>query len=435
MVAAITFLLLASLQTNLTAFMVGRAWDVKKQRDVVALGAAQMVKDSVLAKLEYCGANDARALSDIVDDRISSIWAGNGSVVTDITDYSTLGLPSLSQWPDQTPPSVSDVNFSSSSGMGLGRGVQSILSAGPVSDLGGGRFTFSVTSADNASESSTFAVDVRMFSVPLTNFSLIPYGDPAVTNRVVSDPPPAFSFTKGAGFSQALVHKYRVGASGAFPDLYPAAASGAVFENVPFFYRDLVGISWNAVSAWRSVNYQNLIYLRSLAQATAYDFQSPSTIPPGLSGVITRSGGKTRINLGSALVPSIITIDDALGGGDLVFDGTTAAGATSPVLILVRNSSANKTSVTFSGNNTRPILLYAQNCSLSGPGNPSIRGAILYFPNSSTTAPFSLAGSLIYPQSLSAAPNITVVPDRAAQIALAQIAPRALVVSAKAVAP
>lgn len=428
MIVAITLMLASALNLTLSSFVLGSAWEVKRTRDVAARATAAVVKDSILAKYEFSTDPDSRTLQTIVGNRVASIWVSSGPAISDTTDYTAFSAPSTAQWPDVTPATATAMDFTTTEGRGLGRNLQTLLSAGPVTDLGTRSFSFSFTSGGDV---SSYTVSARLFSVPLTNFSLIPYADPSATGGVATSPPPEPSFTRSSTLSAPLVHAYTVGATNTFTDLWPSGSAGATMDNLPLYYRDLVGLTWNAFTAWRSDDFKNLLYIRAVGSNSVYSFSTPSTIPTGLTGTVTYASGVAAVNLGSNSAPSLIVFEDSTGGGSVRLDGATS-GPTTPLVIVIRNQSATRTTVRLNGNNSRPVLIYAWNSTLTpSSAGVSFRGGILLFTNTVVSSSFNVAGSLFYPQTSASAPAITVTPDATARTALATVAPRALLVSAR----
>ena len=94
-----------------------------------------------------------------------------------------------------------------------------------------------------------------------------------------------------------------------------------------------------------------------------------------------------------------------------------------------------KTTVTFSGNNSRPVLIYAENCALVFSGAPQIQGGLLIDATCTATGAVTWFGHFSFYSVASPFPalNMTLADSAAVRTALAPLAPRVLLVSATAI--
>ena len=434
-VTAIMFLLLASMEMTISAYSVALGWDVRRQREIEARSVAQIVKEAILATAETSPSPSSDSLSDEVASRISAAWPSASLTITDSTNYAAVTVPTNPQWPLGVPHSTATLDFTASSGRGLGRNIQALLSPGQIADLGSSTFSFEQENAATPGETTPYRVVARYFSVPLTNYSWVAYGDPSTTGGVVATPPTPPTFTRASGFSSPIVHAHTAGQSSTFSDMYPGMTTGTTSDTLSSFYRDLVSVTWNAYAYWTSGTYQNTLQSFATSNSCAYSFAAPSTIPTGANSSITWDGTRAVLNLSVAATPSLIVFSDPNGGNTLRITGS-ASGTINPVMVVIRNYSSTRTIIELSGNNTRPVFIYAPNTRINPlTAGLVIRGGVLLFPNSQIGSAFSLSGSVAYPQSFSPTPPITVTPDATFKTAFANMAPRALVVSVRGTLP
>jgi hypothetical protein len=424
MMVALLFTLAAMFQLSLAAFTTGAAWDVRRQRTVELHSVQVAVKEAVLAKIETAPVQSLNSLVTELTNRVSSV-ADAGVTITGSLANNAIVLPSNPQWPTATPIAAAVPDFTTTALSGIGRNLQGILSAGDIADLGTRTFSFTETSTSNLGETPTYQVSVRLFSVPLSNFTWIAYGQPDLTGGVVTNPPtpPSFPATGpalGNSYTSPLVHAYAVGQSGTFATMFSGTGT-----DLPYFYRDLVGLTWNAFEYWTSLTYQDSL-LTAAGVAQTFDFGAPGVLPSG----VTWDGTRATLDI-RATTSSVIVFVDATGGGivRLIGGATTAT----PVVVGIRNFTSTPTTIEIATNNARTVLLYAPNSAIRPlAANLNWRGEVLLFGNSSVAAPgMTVNGSVAYPQSFVSPPALTASPDAQAQQDLEQIAPRALFVSTR----
>lgn len=435
-VTAIMFLLLASLQLTLSSYTIAVAWDVRRQREVESRSVAQIVKESLLSKYETAPSTDSRALNTIIAERLLAAWPTSALTVTDTTNYTGFSAPSNPQWPSSVPAATSTLDFTSAAASGLGRNFQALLAAGPVADLGTSTFTFQQASTATPGETPIYQVTARYFSVPLTNFEWVAYGDPSTAGGVSATVPSAPTFTRASGFQSPIAHSFTKGDTGTFPEMYPTMSNGATSDYIPSFYRDIVSATWNAFAYWTGATYQNGLLSNATSNSCLYNFLTPAATPTGAGGSVTWDGTRAILNMSVVAAPRLLVFNDLNGGGTLRITGDAVGVSSNPVVVVVRNYSATRTIIELSGNNTRPVLIYALNSRIAPlTAGLSIRGGVLLFNNSAVSSGFTLAGSLAYPQSFTSVPPITVTPDTTATNAFASIVPRAFLVSTRGIIP
>ena len=434
MVIVMAFVLEAALQLGLAATQLGTAWDFRRQREVEARAVAVAVKEAILAVSETAPSNASDGLPAEVASKVGSIVNGTtGVTITGSPANASVLPPSNPQWPGASPVGVAMPNFATLASVGpIGRNLQSILSAGPIADLGTKTFSFTQTST-LTSETPNYIVTARMFSVPVTNFNWVAYGLPATTNGVVNTPPTSPSGTwfampspGNSGLAAPLVHAYS-GETGTFPEMF--GGSGSALPS--YQYRDLVSVCWNTFEYWTSLNYQNALLVAATAVNT-FDYTNPTNLPSG----VTWDGTTATLDLGATTATAIVFVD-SLGGNTLKIVGAPDD-SQAPVIVAIRNFSGVQTNVQLQGTNSRSTILYLP-CTALTPlaAGINFRGAVLLFTDSTTPSINTIAvtGLVGYPQMWSNPPNLTAGPDSGAinvQADLAPYAPRILLVSSRA---
>lgn len=408
-------ILAASLRLTLGAATAEAGWDVRRQRVIAGRSLAQAVKEAVLATAELAPATAANPLGTELDRRVAALVnAGPGVTLTGDPANAAVALPANPQWPGDTPVAAGAPTVAMLTG--AGRNLQALLGAGNVADLGTRTFAFNETDASLPTDATTYSVHLRFFSVPLTNFNWIAYGRPTSAGGISAVTPPAPAFTPAAGFAAPLAT-----ASGAQTGTFTSVLGGAA-PALPYFYRDLVGLTWNAFEYWISGSYQSA--LLAAAQANIFDFANPGTGP----GEVTWDGTRATVNLETAHVPLLVFVD-SLGGSTLRLNGASEAGA--PLCVAIRNFSATPTTIEIAGNNARSVLLYAPNSRINpATAGLNFRGGVLFFANTQLAGSWAVNGFVAYPQTV-APPSLVVYPDDRARQDLEALAPRALLVSAR----
>lgn len=420
MIVLTLYLLTTLFQATLAASTSSLAWDIRRQRDIEARALASTTKEAILSLAETAPTSATANLASEIAIRAAAV--ANGSATIRITSSSAnagVSLPANPQWPTALPVPVATPTFTSGTALsGIGRNLQWLLGAGRIADLGTRTFSFTQTNTAVPGETATHVVTARLFSVPIGNFNWIAYGLPSVSGGVISGVPPSPSFTKSAGFMAPLATAYAAEA-GSFPELF-----GGIGSTLPYYYRDLVSLTWNTFEYWTGLSYQNAL-LASAGIANTFDYTSPSNQPSGL----TWDGTNATLDL-STTSASLVVVVDSVGGNRLRVVGSATTG--NPVVVAVRNFSSAKTIVELTSNNSRTTLLYAPNCTV-GPSSAglSMRGGVLLFPNSTVSSAFSVSGLVAYPQALLTAPPIQAVPDAQARLDLETVTPRALLVATR----
>jgi len=419
MVVAIMMLLTALFQVSLAAFSTSVAWDIRRQRQIEARSVASATKEAILSVAETAPTSSTATVSSEIATRAGAISAGT-SVITSDASNASIALPSNPQFPVGSPVAAAAGNFSSQSQ--IGRNLQALLSVGRFADLGTRVFHFTETNSAIVGETTKYDVTARFFSVPLGNFTWIAYGQPSSVSGVSSGTPNAPTFTRQSNFASPLANSY-ASESGTFPALFNGLGTG-----LPYFYRDLVSLTWNAFEYWTSLSYQNAL-LTTASTTGTFDFTKPEVLPSG----VTWSGSVAALDLSATTAPLIVFVD-SLGTGVIEISGATTIGQ--PVVIAVRNFTSTKTVVKLMNNNSRTVLLYAPNSTITPQSsNIAIRGALLMFPTTVVNSAFSVSGLVAYPQSAITAPSLTAYPDSQAQIDLENITPRVLLVSTRSNLP
>ena len=123
-------------------------------------------------------------------------------------------------------------------------------------------------------------------------------------------------------------------------------------------------------------------------------------------------------------------IDEA-GNGSVTILGSPAGGL--PFVLVVRNLAVGlgQTAVTFAGNNNRPAIYYFENSSVTFSGGPQIQGALFFDPTTTGAGTVTWFGHFSFYGAASplATLGITVNDAPSVKVALADVAPRILLVS------
>ncbi len=453
------FLLLGSLQITLVSFKIGEAWDIRRQREIEAHAVAQIVKECSYKKFETSASTAKDSLSRLISDSLIAAWPNPSLVIKDTTQYGTITTPANPQFPHETPVNTRPLDFKSPEGQNIGRNLQALLSAGPVADLGLNTFSFQKVSSP---EAPLYEVNVRHFSVPLTNFNWIAYGDPKDKKGVTATRPnfPRVESTSGE-IVTPLCHAYTVGNDDTTSDLYPSTlASGNRAASLPgAYYRELVSLTWNAFAYWTATDYQDQAYDYAEKNGWLYKWQDKHNIPNQLKGALTcpKGGqnpehpraGETWLDLGKNLPPLIVFEDTGnnIESNTLRLEDNSVTAPSEPVVIMIRNNPNNKhkTIIKISEHIKRPVLLYAPYTMINPLSSlHTLRGAVLFFPDSELGKQklgedivLHIKGSIFYPQtSGNTSLNTSLVKvenDDGVKEALAKVVPRALLLSSRGV--
>jgi hypothetical protein len=427
LVAMVSVMLLSLMfYQNYAVYVTSQAFDSFRSQLVEKNGLAQIVKESVLAIRETAVTNSGSSLQTEINNRLGSMTFSSGVAVTLNTPVAS--VPAHTFYPAGTAPVATNASYFSVSPRGvsgMGNLLSSIVMLGPVADLGRVTATFNRTVSGSAAETRTYTVNADLWSVPLTNVNMVAYGLPA------SGQTPAAAPTLASGFFSAGVSRLVCTSnnpsndSTAYPDLYVPNTP----EQLPYQFRNAVSFSWNAYEYVWSSNYQNAL-LSAAGSGNTFDFSSGSN--PAIPGV-AYSAGTVTITLASVTSQTLAVVD-SLGGGNVVINGSGTSG--SAFVLLLRNTAggAGKTNVTFSGNNSRPVLILSENCALSFSGSPQFQGGLLVDPNCTVTGTVTWFGHISFYALASPFPtfNLTLADSATVKAALAPLSPRILLVSATA---
>ena len=428
LVAMVSIMLLSLLfYQNYAVYVSSEAFDSFRSQLVEKNGLAQIVKESVLAIRETAVTNSMNSLQTEINNRLGSMTFASGISVTLNTPVAS--VPSHTFYPAGTAPLASNASYFSTSPRGvsgMGNLLTSLVMLGPVADLGRVTVTFNRTVSGSAAETRTYTVNADLWSMPLTNVDMVAYGLPA------SGQTPSAAPTLASGFFSAGVSRLVCTSNNpsndatAYPDLYVPNTP----EQLPYQYRNAVSFSWNAYEYVWSSNYQNSL-LTAAGSSNTFDFSSGSN--PTIPGV-SYSGGTLTITLAS-ITSQTLAVVDSLGGGNVVINGSATSG--SAFVLLLRNTAGGvgKTNVSFSGNNSRPVLIFAENCAVSFSGSPQFQGGLLLDPNCTITGTVTWFGHFSFYANASPFPifNLTLSDNAGVKAALAPLAPRILLVSSTAI--
>jgi hypothetical protein len=420
----LTMVLAAAIRLGMASFMLGTSWDILRQRQVESRAVSQATKEAILAVWETAATPSVNSLGTEISNHLTGVTTGvTGVTVSSSTANNSVVLPANPQWPAATPTAVATLSLTAVSG--LGRTLQSLLAANPVSDLGTRTFSFSEANTNYPGETPTYQVTAHLFSVPITNFNWIAYGLPTTAGGVVTSVPTAPS-TMGVsaqadGITAPIANGYG-GETGTFTEMF-----GGIGTALPaFYYRDLVSTCWNTFEYWTCLSFQNQL-LSTAGTLNTFDFSNPASLPSG----VTWDGTKATLDLG-VTTASLIVFVDSVGGNTIQITGAAAVGT--PVVVAVRNFSAVQTIVHIASNNSRTVLLYLPNTNLSPlVANLTIRAGVLLFPNSSASSTsLGVSGFVAYPQMWANPPALISYQDAQAVSDLSTVAPRVLLVATRA---
>ena len=326
-----------------------------------------------------------------------------------------------------------------------------------------GAFTFAKTIASNMAENRSYTVNAQLWSVPMTNWTLIAYGMPARATVPSAAPSgasgvlSASSFTGGGGRGGILTTlrpspAYSYGDPTAFDLLYKPPASGAP-ERLPAYYTTQKSIFWNAwefiwsggnwpLSSYASGYYQDrLLYYATRTTRTSGASRATTAVtdlagfdPPTQTGV-TCVGTTTTIDLGT-YPEDILYLVDGLGGTTVNITGA-ATNALGPLVLVLANQGTIRTTVNFSGANYRTVLVYSRNCSNNFTSGTTFNGGVYLDSKSLVAGTLSLTGVFaFYGAGTNPFPGLTLAltpPTGGLLTDLQAIAPRVLVVSTTSV--
>lgn len=444
-VAVLTFaivavlILVANFNLNYAVNSSSDAFDVFNSQLVEKNGIAQLVKESILAVAETAPVQSGNAIQTEIANRLSSLTFPAGVSVTLDPVGSAAAVPANPFYPAGTPALTSLPAYFSASAhtravAGMGNLFTSLATQGPAADLGRISFTFQRNSSSNPRDNRTYTVNADLFSVPLTNIDVVAYGLPSSGTIPNASPTMPVSFF-GPGVSALVVTSNNpINDPSAYPDLFNPTGE----EQLPYQFRNAVSYAWNAYELLWSPAYQDSL-LTAAGQATPANLPSPSpqgsvydfsaAQEPVINGV-SAVGNAVTIDCAAVTAPAIAVVD-AEGVGSVTILGSGSSGL--PFVLLIRNTAGGlgRTSVTFTGNNSRPAIYYFENVSLGFTGSPQIEGALFLDPTTVAAGSFTWFGHVSFyaPSNPLGATAATVNDSAAVKTALADLAPRVLLVS------
>lgn len=427
-------ILVANFKLNYAVSATSDGYDTFSSQLVEKNGVAQIVKESILAIRETANVTGT-SLQTEIQHRLSSLTFAPGVTVALDPNSTVPGVPANPFFPSGSPAASSQPNYFSPSGntrplAGMGNLFSSLCALGPSADLGRLTVTFDRTSSASPDDNRTYAVNADLFSVPLTNVDVIAYGLPSTGSIPQSAPAVPAGFFGTDVSSLVVTSNNPTNDSTAYSDLF--ASSGA--EQLPYQYRNAVSFSWNAYEYLWSPTYQGALLSAANNAGTIYNFSTsfdPNNLHPFPGVTVDPSGNAVTVDC-SAVTGSIVAIIDPNGTGSVTITGSPTSGL--PFVLLVRNTAGSSTPVAFAGDNNRPAIFYLENASASFSGSPQIQGALFLDPRAVASGSVTWFGHLSFygPSGTLSTLNITMADSPAVKSALAQLAPRVLLVSTSA---
>ncbi|HEY3756917.1 MAG TPA: hypothetical protein VGL42_12265 [Opitutaceae bacterium] len=432
-------MLMANFNLNYAVNQTSDAFDVFHSQMVEKNGVSQIVKESILAVAETATTQSTNSLQTEINNRLAALTFPDGGSLALSGPNSATTVPTNGFYPSGTPASASQPAYFSPSTYtravaGMGNLFTSLVTQGPAADLGRITFQFNRVSGSEANDSRTYTVNADLFSVPITNLDVVAYGLPA-SGQVPAAAPQLPSGFIGSGTSCLVVTSNNpANDATAYPDLFNPSG----VEQLPYQYRNAASFSWNAYEYIWSTAYQDQLIAAAevptsanlpspAPQGSVYDFAAAQE--PVVTG-LTSTGNAITIDCSLVTAP-IIEVVDSEGIGSVTVQGSAVSGI--PFVLIVRNTagSGSQTSVTFSGNNLRPVLYYFENASLAFSNTPQILGGLLLDRTSTVTGAFAWYGHVSFygPANPFASEVATVNDSPAVKVALEDIAPRVLLVS------
>lgn len=434
-----TMILIANFDLNYAVNQSGDAYDVFHSQMVEKNGVCQIVKESILAVAETAPTESGNSLQGEIANRLAALTFPDGGSISLNNAASATAVPANPSFPGGTPlPASQPAYFAPSTYTraiaGMGNLFGSLVIQGPAADLGRITFSFTRTSGTEANDSRLYTVNADLFSVPVTNVDVVAYGLPASGTVCTASPSMPAGFF-GSGTSCLVVTSNNpANDATAYPDLFNPTGA----EELPYQFRNAASFSWNAYEYLWSAAYQDSLLSTAeqptpanlappAPQGSVYDFSAAEE--PVITGV-SSSGNTVTINCSQVTAP-VVEVVDSEGIGSVQIIGSPSGGL--PFVLIVRNTAGaqGQTPVTFTGNNLRPVLFYMENASVAFSGTPQILGGLLLDPTSSVTGGFVWYGHISFygPANPLAAVPATVTDSPAVKAALADLAPRVLLVS------
>jgi len=412
------------------------AFDSYHSQQVEMAGLQQVVQESILALRSTERVNSQNQINTEITNRLQAL-AFTPGVSISLTTATT--PPTHIFYPFGPAATASALPMFSSSTVqpgiaGTGNRALAFLTRGPVADLGAdpagaapytySTYTFSRTASNSPAENRAITVTARLFSVPLTNIDCIAYGLPS-TGSVAPSSPMIPSGLFASGISRLVTTLNDPTKDPTFyPDLYdPNNPSSLGYQ-----YENSVLFSWDAYEFIWGNTYQDAL-LSAAGPTGTFDFDAP--VNPPIAGV-TSSGNSVTIDLSSVTATTLAVVDGSGTGRSIQILGSAASGRS--FLLYLKNTGSAPTSVTLSGDNNRPIILFSRQCSLTFFGAPQFQGAIILDRNSTATGSATLFGHLSFYHAANPFPawRLTLADSPSVKTALAALAPRVLLVSTSA---
>lgn len=426
-------ILVANFKLNYAASTTSDAYDAFTSQLVEKNGIAEIVKESILAIRETNPSSSANPLQTEIQNRLSSMQFSPNVAVALNADNPLPSVPANPFYPNPVRPACSQPAYFSASGAtrpvaGMGNLFTSLCMLGPAADLGRISLAFKRTDSAAPQENRAYTVDADLFSVPLTNVDVVAYGLPSSGTIPLAAPtvPPGFF---GSDVSSLVVTSNNPSNdSTAFPDLF--ASSGA--EQLPYQYRNAVSFSWNAYEYLWSSPYQNA--LLNAANGSIYNFAFPPDPSQPIPGV-TPNGHSVTVDCSAVTGPILAIVQpsgDPQGIGSVTVTGSPSSGL--PFILLIVSTAGAQIPVTFSGDNNRPAIFYLESASVVFSGNPQIQGALFLDPQTAASGFVTWFGHLSFysPANPLGSLHITMADSPSVKAALADLAPRVLLVSTTA---
>jgi hypothetical protein len=413
------------------------AFDSYHSQQAEMAGLQQVVQESILALRSTEPVNSKNQINTEIINRLQAL-AFTPGVSISLTNATT--PPAHIFYPFGPAATASILPMFSSSTVqpgiaGTGNRALAFLTRGPAADLGAdpagiapysySTYTFSRMASNSPAENRAITVTARLFSVPVTNIDCIAYGLPS-TGSVAPAGPMMPSGFFASGISRLVTTLNDPTKDPTFyPDLYdPNNPSSLGYQ-----YENSVLFSWDAYEFICGNTYQDAL-LAAAGPTGTFDFDAPAN--PPIAGV-TSSGNSVTINL-SSVTATTLAVVDASGTGRSIQILGSAAGGGSSFLLYLKNTGSVPTSVTLSGDNNRPIILFSRQCALTFSGDPQFQGAIILDRNSTATGSATLFGHLSFYYAANPFPawSLTLADSPSVKASLAALAPRVLLVSTSA---
>ena len=437
MIMSMILVMSAALLVTKGVFTMTQTVDIVRQASIEKRALAETVARSIQARIGTAAANATATLDSIIDAQLARMNAGAFGV-TYARSAASPALPANRMFPDPARGAVTVPNFTTNP---VKFQFASLMKDGAFEMTAGTPLTWTFTRTGSVSaENQTITVSARLWSVPISNFSLIGYGLPAKVSNGAGIPAKtptnadtvlsstAFTGGNGRGLLVTTLRPaptYSNGDTTAFDTLYIAPASGQS-ERLPRYYIAPAAFGWDTWEyTWGQSNIMTLV---SSAGSNTFDFDAGSH--PSVPGVTINSANSITIDLKN-VSGSLITVLDAAGGRTVNVTGSVAASG-SALVVLVRNTSGFISNINLSGTNRRTTALYAVNNSVNFTGSASFNGAIFLDEVSTMTGTGSVQGMIAFyaPSGYPATASVTLTPASGSiKTDLDSITPRTLLVT------